>query len=95
MVKRRTIKTSLSLSAETSDHLNSACPPRVPPLTGSNIEKIFVPVWHRLQSTNMSVRNHNSSGLLSGVFGLLSRELESFVATATGANISQVCFLLI
>jgi hypothetical protein len=29
--------TSLSLSAETSDHLNSACPPRVPPRMGSNM----------------------------------------------------------
>jgi len=40
----------------------------------------------------MSVRGHNSSGLLSGVFDLLSRELESFVATATGANTPQVRF---
>jgi len=43
----------------------------------------------------MTVRDHNSSGLLSGVFDLLSRELESFVATATGANIPQVCLFLI
>lgn len=30
-------QTSLSLSAETSDHLNSAWPPRVPPRIGSNM----------------------------------------------------------
>lgn len=30
-------RTSLSLSAETSDHLNSAWPPRVPPRIGSNM----------------------------------------------------------
>ena len=29
--------TSRSLSADTSAHLNSACPPRVPPRTGSNM----------------------------------------------------------
>jgi hypothetical protein len=29
--------TSRSLSADTSVHLNSACPPLVPPLVGSNI----------------------------------------------------------
>jgi len=43
----------------------------------------------------MSAQNHNSSGLLSGVFGLLAREVESFVATATGGDYSQVCFFLI
>lgn len=36
------LPTSLSLSAETSDHLNWACPPRVPPRTGSNISGFAV-----------------------------------------------------
>ena len=35
-------RTSRSLSCETSDHLNSACPPRVPPRMGSNIATIWV-----------------------------------------------------
>jgi hypothetical protein len=34
-------QTSLSLSAETSDHLNSAWPPRVPPRIGSNMTVLF------------------------------------------------------
>ena len=36
------IRTSLSLSADTSDHLNSACPPRVPPRTGSNMRESYL-----------------------------------------------------
>lgn len=43
----------------------------------------------------MSSQDHNSSGLLSGVFDLLTREFESFVATATGGHILEVGFYYI
>lgn len=35
----------------------------------------------------MSTQDDSSSGIFSGVFGFITRELESFVATATGAQV--------
>lgn len=35
-----------------------------------------------------------SSGLLSGVFNFVSREIESFVTTATGGEVSIVYLML-
>ena len=42
---RRDELTSLSLSADTSDHLNSACPPLVPPLMGSYMVYVLELRW--------------------------------------------------
>jgi len=65
---RRETRTSLSLSAETSDHLNSAWPPRVPPRMGSNmttvrrVEKPVTCEW-RMDDIIRFTFSHGRTGL--------------------------------
>lgn len=63
-LRGKTIQTSLSLSADTSDHLNSACPPRVPPRIGSNMtelnrawQKTMAFVYIRTKDSDVTRRN--------------------------------------
>jgi len=90
------VRTSLSLSADTSDHLNSAWPPRVPPRTGSNIERvvcdcyakwIVVTVCVTVLSCTYRMAGGKGTGILSGVFTFVSREFDSFLANATGSSV--------